>query len=238
MKNTFFFLLALAFCFTTSCDEDAIRPSDEITVVQHDITGFTSIQVETDIKLFFSNTTGPELFEVEANENLQNSINLQLDGNRLVIGIADNIRGNSTMNVRINTRNLITRFAAATDAEIEFITPLNQESVQISLFTDAKLTGEVNVDNLDMVVTTDANADIFGLVGSMEAELNTDGRIDGFGLEVQDLDIELNTDSDAELTVLNTLRARANTSATLRYRGEPDVLLQSSTTGGSIRRDN
>ena len=98
-----FFLIIL-----TSCEKETVNVSGEVTRVQVNLKGFTGLKVASAFNIFVTFSDTEEEIIVEANEDIQNLVIVEMIDNNLEIKLKKqtNIRGNATMNVYITTKNI------------------------------------------------------------------------------------------------------------------------------------
>ena len=94
MKNLKSILLALvAFSIiTTSCKKnDDVTPSNNVTILDKTITGYTQLKVSDPFKVYVTFSDTEEKIQVEANSNLQQYITVEKQNNQLVIDLDNNL---------------------------------------------------------------------------------------------------------------------------------------------------
>ncbi len=275
MKTTFkHAIIALAMgLMMTSCVQETVWVSDEVSTRSYDFEQITALQVATDFNAYVTFSETEDRVEIEANDNLFNKMDVFMEGNKLVVKLENNIRvkGRETLNLYITTKN-ISWFRATSDAAIFLESPLNASSVYIDLSSDghfigdivsddfelraesdsdaelylettnayfdlssnAYLDGEATIDNAKVRLSSDAAVDLLGDVDYMDAVVSSDAELKGYGLHVNDLEVELSSDGEAYLTVFETIDVMASSDGRLYYKGDADIVRQVLSSGGKV----
>lgn len=267
-------LIAMAMgLMATSCVQETVWVSEEVSTKSYDFENITALQVATDFNAYVTFSETQERVEIEANDNLFKRMDVYMEGNKLVVKLENNIRvkGRETLNLYITTNN-ISWFKASSDAAIFLENPLNTNNVYIDLSSDAHFIGDIVVDDFELRaesdsdaelyleatnayldlssnayldgettienavvrLSSDATVDVLGNVDHMDAVLSSDAELKGFGLHVNDLEVELSSDSEAYLTVFETIDIVASSDGRLYYKGDAEVIRQILSSGGKL----
>ncbi|WP_067029540.1 GIN domain-containing protein [Allomuricauda sp. CP2A] len=257
----------------TSCVQETVWVSEEVSTKSYDFENITALQVATDFNAYVTFSETQERVEIEANDNLFKRMDVYMEGNKLVVKLENNIRvkGRETLNLYITTNN-ISWFKASSDAAIFLENPLNTNNVYIDLSSDAHFIGDIVVDDFELRAESDSDAelyleatnayldlssnayldgettienaivrlssdstvDVLGNVDHMDAVLSSDAELKGFGLHVNDLKVELSSDSEAYLTVFETIDIVASSDGRLYYKGDAEIVRQILSSGGKL----
>ncbi|SNY95448.1 GIN domain-containing protein [Flagellimonas pacifica] len=115
---------------------------------------------------------------------------------------------------------------------------LEAKRTYMNLSSGAKVEGEIESQNATLNLSSDSAIDALGSIDNLNASLSSDSRIRDYGLQIQDLEISLTSDSDAYLTVSKTIDVTANSDARLFYKGDADIVRQVlSSDGRVIKKD-
>ncbi|MFD2100621.1 head GIN domain-containing protein [Flagellimonas iocasae] len=274
MKTFKHAFIALAIgSMATSCVQETVWVSDEVSTRSYDFEHITALQVATDFNAYVTFSETEERVEIEANDNLFNKMDVYMEGNRLVVKLENNIRvkGRETLNLYITTKN-ISWFKASSDAAIFLENTLTAGSVSIDLSSDAHFIGDIVADDFELRAESDSDAelyleatnayfdlssnayvdgeatiedgvfrlsadatvDLLGNVDHMDAVLSSDAELKGYGLHVNDLEVELSSDAEAYLTVFETIDVIASSDGRLYYKGDADIVRQVLSSGGKV----
>jgi len=119
---------------------------------------------------------------------------------------------------------MIDEFKVASDAAVILKNPLITSTVRMDLRGDSVFKGTLEAEKLELTARSDSELYLQGTVNTMTAMLSGDSELKAKALVVQDLKIELNGDSDARITVQNSLDACARGDSDLQYKGNPKVI--------------
>ena len=194
----------------TSCDKETVNVSGEVTRVQVNLKGFTGLKVASSFSAFVTFSDTEEKIIVEANEDIQNLVVVEIKDNNLEIKLKKqtNIRGNATMNVYITTKN-INYYLATGASRITLESELIAESAKIDLSGASIFSGQLNTDNLELEAEGASQIDIFGKTGEFKAELSGGSGLLNYDFLVKNLTIALSGASNAQLAVSESIKIDA-----------------------------
>ncbi|UJH67253.1 head GIN domain-containing protein [Allomuricauda sp. SCSIO 65647] len=225
-SNVIFGLLATAL-LVSSCDTETIRVSDEVSIREYSLTDYSRLQVSGDFDAFVRFSDTEERIEIEANTNLHDKIVVSKDGNTLRIRLENNVnvRGNATMKAYITTRN-IADYRVSGDSHVELENVLITDNVSIDVTGDSRFTGEMETNTLFVDLKGDSEVDIFGTTTRLDADLSGDSELKDYDMYVEDLVLKLTGDSEAYLSVSQTIDIDASGDSVLNYRGDAEIIRQ------------
>lgn len=233
------YTLILAALFLSSCDYEAIKASNEISTKSISVSDYTALEVANDFNVYVTFSNTEEEIKIEANDNLQEYIVTNITDNKLRIKLKNNliIKGKETLNIYIKTKN-INDFSAYGDVKIELENTLEAKAAKIKLFGDSYFSGEVIANKLDLELKGDSKTDIYGTIKNLSAKLTGDSNLDDYDLAVENINIKLFGDSQAHLTVTNTINIEAAGDSSFFYKGNATIVSEQ-ITGDSkmVKRD-
>lgn len=124
------------------------------------------------------------------------------------------------------------RLEASSDSEALLYATAIEGDMDLS--SGAKLEGELDLDFCSLNLSSDSTMDFMGAIKELDARLSSDSKLRDYGLEVEDLKISLTSDSDAYLTVSNTIDVTANSDARLFYKGDAEIIRQVLSSDGQV----
>ncbi len=231
-------LLASVILFS-SCDNESIRASGEVTSREFSLANYTGLEVGGAFDVFVRFSPTEQSVVIEANENLQNRLVVQVVGNTLQIRPENNlsIRGNATLRALITTNDLSNiNLSGATSLRMEDPWVLDNGDIRMSGASD--LTGEIQASQMEIRTSGSSDTDIFGAVGDLRVDLSGSSSLMDFDLRVQRLNIDLSGSSDAFLSVEESIEIDASGSSNLTYRGNAEIIRQRLSGGSEINRAN
>lgn len=120
----------------------------------------------------------------------------------------------------------------ASDSEAEMY--LDVQDAYLDLSSSSRLQGESKMKDAKIRLASDAEVDMVGTIESLDAIMSSDSELKDYGLEVQDLRIDLTSDSDAFLTVTGTIDVTANSDSRLYYKGDAEIIRQVLSSDGKV----
>lgn len=120
----------------------------------------------------------------------------------------------------------------ASDSEAEMY--LDVQDAYLNLSSSSRLQGESKIKDAKIRLASDAEVDMVGTVESLDAIMSSDSELKDYGFEVQDLRIDLTSDSDAFLTVTGTIDVTANSDSRLYYKGDAEIIRQVLSSDGKV----
>ena len=183
MKRIYLLTLALLFtAFSFAQKKDKLKGSKTVTVTQKEIGEFKNLEVEDNIEVFLVKG-GAQALEIEADDNLHEAIQADVNGNTLRIYTSKDISGFKKLSVRITytgslrviTAKHETVLNALSDLELDSITVknfdysksyLNVKSKSFSLIMNDKTKAEINLKADNSFVELSKNAEIKALIAS------------------------------------------------------------------------
>jgi len=226
--------------------ENYIKLSDNITTETKDISGFDKIDVSEDFKVHIRFTDGPEKVEIRANENLHDLIQVEKNGQTLKIstksysnnnwGGKGGGKGAQEKLVAYITANKLSEIKAEEDVSIILENELYADNLTINLIEDTTLEGFIEVNNLVVLLDEDSVIDLEGSAQNMDVKANEDCLIKGYDFNVGNLDIKLDEDSTAKLTVNGDIDLRAKEDSYFYYRGDGQFTSKRLTGDSEVKR--
>jgi len=232
-------LFALSILFTSCKKNDDVTPSNNVTTVNKNISGYTQLNVSDPFKVYVTFSDTEESIRIEANQNLQQYINCEKKNYGLVISLDDNIdiKGTSTLNVYITTKQLDT-FIAAGATTILLQNELNGGNVTVDLTGACTLSGTMNIDKMNSTLSGASNLNLLGTSNSIELDATGASNLTGFGFETKNLTCDLDGGCNVSVTVEQTLSVKATGASNVYYKGNGVVSSQNLNGGSTIQKMN
>ena len=220
-----------------SCEKDTITASKDITTKDHEISGYSSLEVNDNFKVFINFSDTDEKLRVQANDNLHGYILVNKESNKLTVKLdkVSRIKGQETLNVFITTKS-IDNFTIKGNAKLELEDPLETDNLKIYLRGNSFFSGELAVEKLDLVSSGNCMIDFSGSVKNMDVELDGNCELSDHDLSVDTLNIDLSGNSNTYLTVNNSISIDASGNSVLSYKGSATIAHQKLSSGSKIVR--
>jgi hypothetical protein len=241
MKTKSILVALFAFSiFVTSCKKnDDVKPSNDLTTVNKNITGYTQLNVSDPFTVYVTFSNTEEKIQVQANSNLQQYITVEKQNNQLVISLDDNvtINGSSVLNVYITT-NQLEGFYAAGASTIQLQNDLNTFNVTINLTGASTFSGALFINELNTNLTGASNMNISGTSASVDLEATGASNMRDYGFATSHFTCDLDGACSAYLTIQQTLNVKARGASNVYYKGNGTVSSQVLTGGSTIQKMN
>lgn len=238
-KSILAVLFAVGVLFTSCNKNDDVTPSNNVTTVNKTITGYSQLNVSDPFKVYVTFSDSEESIQIEANQNLQQYISCEKKNNQLVIDLDDNvdIKGTSTLNVYITTKQL-DAFYAAGATTIQLQNELNGGNVSVELTGACTLSGTMNIDKLNSTLSGASNLNLLGTANSIELDATGASNMTDFGFETNSLVCDLEGGCDVSVTVEQTLSVKATGACNVYFKGNGMVSSQNLSGGSTIQKVN
>lgn len=219
IRTSLVFLLAISFNVLTAQSTQTIT---------YDFNNFDELQIGGDFVVYYTPTTGEESMELEVSNHLVDKLRVYEENSVLHINhkLINNWSRRNVLTMHISSPKTLEEIRVSGDAKLYLEAPLEQDRLSIAINSDGELQGTINIGTLNFKGNSDGVARLQGEVDNLTARLNSDAYIDGFRLNVKEVDINLNSDTKAELTITEELKAVLNSDARLVYRGQPTIIEQ------------
>lgn len=218
-----------------SCEKDTVTASQEITTKDYEFSGYSSLEVSHNFKVYVNFSDTEEKLRIQANDNLYEYILVNKESTRLSVKL-DNVRrikGKETLNVFITTKN-INNFTITGNTKMVLEDPLETDNLKIHLTGNSFFSGPLEVDKLDIISSGNSRVDFSGSVKVMEVELTGNSELADYDLSVDSLKIELSGNSNAYLSVNNSISVDASGNSVLSYKGNANIVHQKLSSNSKI----
>lgn len=219
--------LIILFLLLSSCSDDTIYVSNEVTTKDYEFTDFTSLEVNDNFKVYLTFSDTEEKLKVEANENLHSYIRLIQEGEKLIIKIHDipRIKGQEVLNIYIATKT-IKKFNLVGNSKLNLENTLNTNELTINLTGNSFFTGPINSEKVKLTSKGNCMIDLSGKVNYLDANLTGNCEFSNYNLKIEKLKINFSGNSNAYLTVNDEISIDAAGNSTLFYKGNANIVHQ------------
>jgi len=224
MRNFKITIAALvATILLTSCSDDFIKPSKNITTENRQVPAFTEIMAADFIKVYIKYSDSIQTVEVSANDNIQDKLITEVNNGQLAIKTKQgnlSINGDVTANVYITTTN-ITRYIAKDQASFNLNDMHEASSLIIDLDDQSEFIGDVKVNTLYAKTTDQASLKLFGSADDFDITSNDQSEAHCFTMEIKNLTVTVEDQATTEVNVINEIEATTRDQGALFYQGNP-----------------
>ena len=122
------------------------------------------------------------------------------------------------------------------DSKMHLQNTLQAKRVGMTIASDSEFSGSIVTEKLRADLTGDSQVALEGSAKMARVTVGGDSVLEDFDFTVGDLDIQLKSDSQAQLTVTESLAVRASGDSYFSYRGNPTIERQHLTGDSRVRK--
>lgn len=200
--------LLLAACGTTINSITTIQGSGDVVTVERDVSGFSSIQINLGADLILTQGDSESL-TIEADDNLMQYIETEVQNGRLIVSTPDNTSIVSNNTIRLNV-------AFETLREIE-------------IFGSSNITAaDLNLDGLTITFSGSGSTRFSGTVDEQIITIRGMAIINNADLISRRVTIDVSGNGTLNVHAEDTLDITVSGMGTVRYTGDPTITQNSS----------
>lgn len=235
MMKRLFIVPILLLVTLASCNK--ITPSGKIVSDDRNISGFTSISVESGLNADI-NIAQSEAVNVTADDNLLEYIETYVVNKTLIIRVANNVSFAKYPSIKITVDALsLSSLSGSGGAGLTLNYPLDSESIKVALSGGGHLSGRVLASNLTVDLSGGSRVNMEGSCSRLRLTGSGGSTMRGYDLNSADADIVLSGGSMAELTIDSTIKIEASGGSTLRYKGNAEIQKQDLSGGSRVIKE-
>lgn len=207
-----------------------------ISSEQRNISGFDGVSVHGGMDVVL--ISGPHGVRVEADENLLQYIETEVDGDMLEIGPRKgyNLRPEKAMKVYVSAPYF-------NDIEVSgsgSVVSQSKIKAENRLVTDISGSGEMKLDvdapEVEMDITGSGNVMLSGATRKLRADITGSGELMAFNLMSEETEVEISGSGDAEVYASKVLGVSISGAGNVDYKGNPPSLNQNVAGSGTVRK--
>lgn len=219
----------------SSCNK--ITPSGKIVSNDRNISGFTSISVESGLNADI-NIAQSEAVNVTADDNLLEYIETYVINKTLIIRVANNVSFAKHPNIKITVdARSLSALSGSGGAGLTLDYPLDTESFKVALSGGSRLSGRVLANNFTVDLSGGSRVNVEGSCSRLRLTGSGGSTMQGYDINSADANISLSGGSTAELTIYSTLNIDASGGSTLRYKGNAEIQKQELSGGSRVIKE-
>ncbi len=226
-----YFIIAMAAVFLFSACGRSVRGNGHIITQKREVGSFDGVKASAGINVEI--TIGDEsAVEVEADDNVMALINTRVVNNVLQIGYVDNTHlRNAHVTVKVSAASL-NSISAVSSANVVVNGILkSSNTIKVKASSSAGIALEVDAPRIETEVSSSARIDIKGRTLLHKCEASSSGDILAAELLAEKAEAECSSSGTIKLHCSMALKARASSSGSITYRGnpaDPDITKNSS----------
>jgi hypothetical protein len=221
-----------------SCNFDmnfGVKGDGNVTTTNRELTGdFNAIEVSRGLDVYL--TQGDtESIRVQADENLQDIIKVEVENGILNIYAEDNISSSASKKVMVNFKTL-DRISASSGSDLVSTNIITADELKINTSSGSDVELEVEVEHLICESSSGSDITLSGIAHTFRAEANSGSDIKAAKLNAVTTRAEANSGADITVNTSKELTASANSGGDIKYYGNPDKVEKNDGPSGSIRK--
>lgn len=107
-------------------------------------------------------------------------------------------------------------------------------SIEVTSAGDARIT--VDVESLEAKASSAGEIEVRGTSKRQTVKCSSAGDYNGYDLQSEMADVDVSSSGDARVFVSEELKAEASSGGSVKYRGDPQVVIADSSSGGRVRK--
>jgi len=213
-------VLTLIILSLTSCDFGVVG-NGNVEVRDENIKKFTRLEISGNFDVYITQARKSSL-RIEADENLQDIIDVYQDGNRLKIIARENILRAKKKSLFISFSDLA-KMDLSGAIEIRGETPVDVRSLAIVCSGAVDMKMDFVVKKLRLEISGAANCDIEGSADDLIIELSGAGDFNALDLKSENVSVELSGAANAKVFAVENLDVNISGVGTVKYKGDPEI---------------
>jgi hypothetical protein len=172
---------------------------------------------------------------VEADENLLEFIETEVNNGRLTVTTTRNIGRNRSKKVYV-TYIKLEEVAASSGADVIVNSVLKNETISLDVSSGADLEAEVFAREVFAESSSGADLKVTGKATSLRANSSSGSEIDAKELLVINCNADASSGADITVNVKEKLRTEASSGGTINYYGNPETVSNNDSRSGKVRK--
>jgi len=230
MNKKYFALIAFAVLIVIS---GRIYAQNQET---RDLASFSRLSVGEAIKVYLKEGS-TESAKIEVKGIDLDEVLTETSGSKLRIHLERGNHRNVDVKIWLTYVNLEEiDISSAASVQTESVLRADNLKVEASSAGDGKL--EVDVNELRVEVSSAADLVISGKAGTQDVSVSSSGSYYAYDLKCEESEVSASSAGSAKVTASKKIDASASSAGSIRYRGNPEKVYVSSSSGGSARKSN
>ncbi|MDX1462037.1 MAG: head GIN domain-containing protein [Marinirhabdus sp.] len=241
MKTIKIIVITLLTITMTSCNFDMVFNQTDgngnVTTEERNVTSnFTKVRGSAGLDVYLSKGSSPNI-RVEADENLHDIIETDINNGKLHIVVADghNIGKSKSKKVFVTYVSL-DEVASSSGADVIVNGVLESENLTLDASSGSDLEVEVFAKNLYIDCSSGADIKVSGRASDLTADASSGSDIKAKDLMVANCKAEVSSGADITVHVKDRLEVDASSGGDVHYYGNPTAVTNNSSKTGSIHK--
>lgn len=221
-----------------SCNFDmnfGVKGNGNVTTTDRALTGdFNAIEVSRGLDVYLTQDE-MESIRVQADENLQNIITVEIENGVLNISAEDNISSAASKKVMVNFKT-IERISSSSGSDVVSTHTIIADELKIYTSSGSDVELEVEVEHLICESSSGSDIKLSGTTNTFRAEASSGSDIKAAKLKAIKTTANANSGADITVNTSKELTAKANSGGDIKYYGNPEKVEKSDSPSGNIRK--
>jgi hypothetical protein len=234
LKITLLFFLLFS---TTSCwlDNFGIQGNRNVVSEHRKISSdFDAISVSQGITLYLTQGSDIDL-TVEADENIIDLLVTEIEGDVLKIYFEKNVNRAKAKKVYL-TVDKINQIKTTSGSHVKCDGIFKSKSIRLESTSGSEIKFNADAVNVECITSSGAHMTVEGTTHSFKGKASSGSHIKAYDLESDISQANVSSGAGINLTAREELSASASSGGYINYRGQPRVVNQSKSSGGSISK--
>ncbi len=172
---------------------------------------------------------------VEADENLQNLIEINISNGKLTVRSSKNIGRAKAKKVHITYVSL-TGVEASSGADVIVNSVIKGEDISLDASSGADLEAEVFAKNLHLETSSGADIRVSGKASTLDAKASSGSNLNAKTLQVLTCSAKASSGADITVNVKDNINAKASSGGDIKYYGDPVSVSKKGGPSGSVHK--
>jgi hypothetical protein len=164
-------------------------------------------------------------------------VETNVSGGRLKIELSGNRYRNIDVEVTL-TYESIDEVSVSSAADVVTKGPIKSASLQISVSSAGNAELDIIADEIDIDVSSSGDLTLSGKTSSQKVTVSSAGDYDAYDLECDEAYVRASSAGSARINAVKKIDAKASSAGSVNYRGNPDKVYVSSSSGGDINKSH
>ena len=213
--------ICLALCFLLISCSPTIEGTGTVISKKLDLSEFRSIELEIPATITVAMSDSLQGV-IRAQSNIAELIELEYDGDELVIKSKEDYSSSRPVELILSTREL-EKLTINGSGDIKVINPIRGDELKLVINGSGNISVLTSVTKLRTDINGSGDVSIEGKAVNHRIRMNGSGNVMAGNLQTENTDIHINGSGDADLTANLSLEAKIMGSGNVTYQGAPKV---------------
>jgi len=221
-----------------SCNFDmnfGVKGNGNVTTTDRVLNGdFNAIEVSRGLDVYLTQSE-TESIRVQADENLQDIITVEIKNGVLNISTEENISSAASKKVMVNFKN-IDKISTSSGSDVMSTNTIITDELKIYTSSGSDVEIEVEVENLICESSSGSDIKLSGTTNTFRAEASSGSDIKAAKLKAIKTKADANSGADITVNTSKELTASANSGGDIKYYGNPEKVEKNDGPSGNISK--